>query len=134
VKLEGHELHGALYVHVKNPEIKAGIFEPAFGLGLGLFYFRDYEDSLPLGGGGEADVSFKNGWVAHGTISLKLDFNVSDHFKFGFNLKNHILFYASEQFERTSGLNFLGNMETETTSLDNLYYAFEPSFYISLAF
>jgi len=129
----GDALHFTLDVGLKNPEIKAGILQPILGLGVGAFYLRDYDTGendqvhvSPANGGGTQPVAFTNSWVAHGTIFLRLDFDIATHVKFGIDLRNYIIVYATKEFP--------GNMEPDKFRLDNLHYAFEPTVYFSVAF
>ena len=126
----GEMYHPALYVGLKNPELFWGSMQPILGLGFGAIMLKRYHgDVEPLGAGGLVVPGFEvaDRTIYHATIFLRLDFDISDSFKLGFNFKNHILFY-------NSGDEFLGNMENGTFGLDNLHYAFEPSFYVSIAF
>jgi len=129
-KIGGTIYHPALYVGLKNPELKMGFLQPIIGLGFGAFFMRNYKgDVSPLGSGGliVPDFEVANRTVYHATIFLRFDFDLAENFKLGFNLKNHILFY-------NSGDEFLGNMENDKFGMDNLHYIFEPSFYLSIAF
>jgi len=60
---------------------------------------------------------------------LRLDFEISDHFLFTMNFKNHIITYLSEEES-------VGNMEGDSGFLDweNFHYALEPTIGFSIAF
>lgn len=132
VELDGQEVHLAFYIGLKNPELKLGIVQPILGLGAGAFYLTGYntEDSsqgpLPVAGGGTADVRFQNSMIAHATLFLRFDVEISERVKFGIDLKNHFLLYVTNEF--------LGNMEPDKFGLDNVFYAFEPTLYFSICF
>ncbi|HVY62963.1 MAG TPA: hypothetical protein VHF22_15000 [Planctomycetota bacterium] len=138
-EVQGLALHAAFYMGLKNPELKLGILQPIIGLGVGVWHLSGYDDdSLPIAGGGEAPVRFPSQWVGHASIFLRLDFDISDHVKFGFNLKNHVIFYTTKGEATSAGVTIgdagPGNMLSGKTKLDNLHYAFEPDLYLSISF
>lgn len=132
VDLDGREVHLAFYLGLKNPELKLGIMQPIIGLGAGVFYLFNYntedsaQGSLPVAGGGFAEVEFENSMIGHATLYLRFDFDISERVKFGVDLRHHVLLYVTNEF--------LGNMEPDKFGLDNLYYAFEPIAYFSVTF
>lgn len=142
-ELYGHEVHPALYVGLKNPEIRAGILQPILGLGFGAFYFHQYdtEDNkvgkaeLPvLGFVDPARVHFRVAWAWHVSAFLRFDFDVSEHVKFGINLKNHFLFLYRGGDDPQTGGSLLGNMLQDKIKFDNIHYVFEPAAYFSISF
>jgi hypothetical protein len=139
-EISGYIIHPAFYVGYKNPELRAGPLQTIVGVGMGAFMFHDYQDTIRVGRPptttAPAAISQTIGtfpkdseYVFHVSPYLRFEFDISDNFKIGFDLKLHFLLYSSAKKDEVSVVN---GMEGSKFSFDHVIW--EPGMYFAICF
>jgi len=124
-EIEGHVLRFRVHITLKNPELRFGVLQLAPNLGFDVFWLRNYsEDDAGLLGGLPVSVEFEDTYLLSLSIGLRFEFDVSDHFQFGFELRNHFPFYSTKSS--------IGNYAAEEFAVE--HYMFEPALYFHISF
>lgn len=110
---DGNLLHYSFYIAFHNPELELEPLDLFFGLGLGAFHANHYKGTVRGLRTQLADALF-----FHGAFFVELDYVVSDSFRIGFALREHVPFYAIFQADGNDNIveTQYGNWQSDTSN------------------